>query len=202
MGSREDMLEGENRALKAEVVELRGRCTSLDGRFAELRRAVDEIGNHAGALENLFVASSRLHGATDLPETLRVVSDILRDLVGARRFTVYMHDDRDQLVPILREENDTNPTAPPASTSGLASVDLKLGDRKVGLVTVHELLTQKQGLTPLDHELLALVGQQAAPALLASRLLAERDQRTAVLRDFVKFLSSGKGLGMSTERER
>lgn len=201
MGSREEMLEGENRALKAEVVELRGRCTALDGRFAELRRAVDEIGNHAGALENLFVASSRLHAATDLPETLRVVADILRDLVGARRYTVYMMDDRDQLVAILRDENDTGATAPPASRGGFASVDLKLGDRKVGLVTIHELLAQKQGLTGLDHELLGLVGQQAAPALLASRLLAERDQRTAVLRDFVKFLSSGKGLGVP-ESER
>ena len=192
MASREDMLEGENRALKAEVVELRSRCTSLDGRFAELRRAVDELGTHAGALENLFVASSRIHGATDLPETLRVVADILRDLVGARRFTVWMIDDTDRLVPILRED-DSRPPAPDPGAPGLATVDLRLGERKVGQVTIHELLTQKKELHALDHELLALVGQQAAPALLTSRLLAERDQRTAVLRDFVKFLSTGTG---------
>lgn len=184
--SREESLEGENRALRAEVVELRSRCTTLDGRFAELRRAVDDLEAHAGMLENLFVASSRLHASQGLTETLQVVADILRDLVGAKRFAVYMLDEVGRSMPILKDENGGE--APPAGTPGIAMSELKLGERKVGEVVVFELLPQKKALLTLDHELLSLVGQQAAPALLATRLLAERDQRAGMLRDFVKFL--------------
>ena len=184
--SREEMLEGENRALRAEVLELRARCASLDGRFADLRRAVDELESHAGTLENLFVASSRLHSSLDLEGTLRVLADILRDLVGARRFAVYLQESGDRLVPILKDE--TPGDAPPGGTAGVARADLLLGDRRVGEVTVFELLAQKPGLLPLDHELLALVGRQAAPALLAARLFAERTERSAILDDFVRFL--------------
>lgn len=184
--SREESLAGENRALKAEVVELRTRCATLDGRFAELRRAVDDLEAHAGMLENLFVASSRLHSTQDLAETLQVVSDILRDLVGARRFAVYMYDEVGRLMPILKDENSAE--APPPGTPGIAVSELRLGERRVGEVVVFELLAQKKELLALDHELLSLIGTQAAPALLSTKLLAERDQRAGVLRDFVKFL--------------
>lgn len=184
------VVEGENRTLRAEVMELRTRCTVFDSQLAEFRAGLDALQAHAGLLENLFIASSRLHDSTDLAETLRTVSDIMRDLIGAKRFAVYLFDERNHLQPVLRDENST--TSPPADTPGLASVDLKLGARKVGVVTVFELLSQKaETLTSLDHELLGVVGRQAAPALLTARLLSEREQRAAVMSEFVRYLVDG-----------
>jgi len=179
--SKEQALESENRALKAEVVDLRRRVSALDGRLDEIRRALDELGAHAETLENLFVASTRLHASSDLNEALRVVSDILRDLVGAQRYAVYMYEDGRPRAVVLDE---LSTTAPDPGAPAVAGTDLTLGERKVGLVRIFELFPQKKGrLSTLDHELISLVGQQAAAALLA-----KRHARASALDEFVHFL--------------
>lgn len=195
MPTREEVLEAENRALRAELQELRARCTNMDSTMADIRRAVDQLEEHAGLLENLFVASSRLHGSPDVADTMRAVSDILRDLLGARRYVIFLEDDG-KSVPILRDETDE--PIPAEGAPRIASVELKLGDRRIGTVEVFELFAQKGSrLTTLDRELLDLVGSQAAPALLAARALAGREVRTVALRDFVRFLMD---TGMEKQR--
>lgn len=167
----------------------------MDSTMADIRRAVDHLEEHAGLLENLFVASSRLHGSPDVTDTMRAVSDILRDLLGARRYVIFLEDDGAK-VPILRDE--TAEPIPAEEAPRIASVELKLGDRRIGLVEVYELFAQKgAGLTTLDRELLDLVGSQAAPALLAARAFAGREVRTVALRDFVRFLMD---TGMEKQR--
>lgn len=186
--SKEEMLESENRALKAEVVELRRRVSSLDGRLDEIRRSLDHLGAHAETLENLFVASTRLHAAPDLPDALRVVSDILRDLVGAQRYAVYMYEDGSGSRPRAIVLDEMSKSAPDVDAPALAGVDLTLGGRKVGVVRIFELLPQKKGrLSELDHELISLVGQQTAAALLA-----KRHARAAILEEFVQYLVEEK----------
>ena len=195
MPTREEILEAENRTLRAELQELRARCTSMDATMADIRSAIDQLEEHAGLLESLFVASSRLHGSPDVTETMRAVSDILRDLLGARRYAIFLEDDG-QRVPILRDE--TTEPIPGDGAARVASVDLRLGDRRIGSVDVFELFPQKgERLTTLDRELLDLVGAQAAPALLAARALAGREVRTVALRDFVRFLMD---TGMERQR--
>ena len=179
--------KSENEVLRGEVRELRARCSSFDEKLALIRNDIAALEAHAGQLENLFIASSRLHSSLDIEETLRTVSDILRDLIGAKRYAVYLDDGVGALRAIVTDDSGTAPIHPDAPC--LAAADLRLGDRTLGKVQLYELFSQKlSGLTPLDHELLKLVGEQAAPALLAARTFAGQDRRNALLKEFVRFL--------------
>lgn len=187
-----EALEGENRALRAELTDVRRHCTMLDLTLGDIRASLDVLERHADTLQSLFVASTRLHGS-DLDETLRTISDILRDLVGAQRYAVYLLDESDRLVPIIADEMDETPKAPLPDAAALASVDLELGGRKVGLVEVVELFPQKgAALSELDHQLLEMLGRQAAPALVGTRMAADLETRAAMLRELVRFLG-GRG---------
>jgi len=56
-----------------------------------------------------------------------------------------------------------------------ACVSLKLGRKVTGAIAVFRLLQQKDGLEPVDYELLDLLAQQAATALYTAGLHAKLD---------------------------
>jgi GAF domain-containing protein len=71
--------------------------------------------------------------------------------------------------PYWREDCDGRHAPDEAGDHPLVVIPLCAGPRPVGAIAVHRLLRHKSGFSRLDRELLALLGGQAATALLAAR---------------------------------
>ena len=83
-----------------------------------------EVEAENNMLANLYVASYQLHSTLDFNEVLRIVMEIIINLIGAEKFIIFLMDDK------------TNELLP-ASSEGLASMALpkiKMGEGTIGRV--------------------------------------------------------------------
>ncbi len=63
-----------------------------------------EVETENNMLANLYVASYQLHSTLDFNEVLRVVMEIIINLIGAERFALFLMDDKtNELVPVASE---------------------------------------------------------------------------------------------------
>jgi hypothetical protein len=175
-----------------------------------------EVEEEMNQLANFHVASSELHASLELHEVLSAIVEILINLVGAEAFCVYARDEsRNHLVRIATEGRGldfaaevpmNDPVIARAFASGetvfgdtgteppgapLASVPLQWGERGIGAIVVHRLLPQKDGFTPLDRQLLALLSGHAATSLFAAQLYGDWKRQPRALPQLSELLGPG-----------
>ena len=181
-------------------------------RFAERFLEIEEENN---GLANLYVASFQLHSTLDLEEVLRIVVEIVINLIGAEVFCVYALDTRNgMLSPVASEGRPRERFAPVALGEGLVgssvaegeirvretdpppdedtprvSIPMKVGDRVIGAIALHELLVQKESFTALDHELFALLAGHAATAILAAQLYGSSERKRNTMQGLIELLT-------------
>ena len=74
--------------------------------FASKYLEVEEENNN---LANLYVASYQLHSTLDFSEVLRIVLEIVINLIGAEKFSIILIDDKtNELVPVASEGIDVS----------------------------------------------------------------------------------------------
>ncbi len=161
--------------------------------LAERQVQLEEVN---GQLVNLYVASSQLHSTLELTEVLRIITEIVVNLVGAEKLAVYALDERTNTLSAVTVEGteagelpkyelgdgivgsaaatgevyfqpDGDPSDPGAP---LVCIPLRMQERAVGAVVIYRLLEHKPAFTARDHELFRLLGEHAATALLAAQL--------------------------------
>ena len=153
-------------------------------------------------LTNLFVASNRLHESLDRRGVLAAIQEIVINLVGSEELAVFeVSEDGSSLelvdsfgvdkekfgkIPLGRGSigqvaakgepvlGGDGATAKEIDEGLTACVPLMLGNQAVGAIAVFRLLPQKQGLMPLDRDLLELLRAQAGLALYCTRLVQKR----------------------------
>lgn len=165
---------------------------------AEEYAMVEQENNH---LAHLYSATFSLHGTLDREKVLGVIQEIVINLIGSEEVAIFELDaegrlelascfgvDVDRLNGLtvengliartvksgllyLREDGDSEGGGPGVSQL-TTCVPLKIEGRVSGVIAVFKLLEQKQGLEPLDLELLDLLGNQAAIALHCASLHA------------------------------
>ena len=212
MGRIED-LEAENR----DVVEQLRAAESENHQFADRYVEIEEENNN---LANLYVASYQLHSALDPTEVLRVIVEIVINLIGGEVFCVYVRgDDSRSLEPVASEGADLDqfsaqeigvgpvgeavqravvscddgPVAtgvPPGEMNPIVSIPLHVGELPVGVIAVYKLLQQKNGFSDLDHELFTLLAGHAAIAIFVSRLYAESQRKLTTIQGFIDLLTT------------
>ena len=69
------------------------------------------------------------------------------------------------------------------------SIPLRVSDKPVGAIAIFDLLQQKDGLTPLDHELFTLLAGHAATAIMAARLYAQSERKLHTIQGFLDLLT-------------
>lgn len=163
----------------------------------ELERRYLEVEQQNSDLINLWVASNRLHESLDRRQVLLAIQEIVINLVGSEELAVFeLSEDGSALelvdsfgveakkfarIPlglgsigqVAREGQSVVGDA--AGEEGLtACVPLMLGSHAVGAVAVFRLLPQKDGLKPLDRDLLELLRAQAGLALYCTRIVRKR----------------------------
>lgn len=194
------------RELRDKVRELEAEKARLLSSFQEVETAnrdyqarYAEIEEEHNNLANLYIASYQLHTTMSFKDVVQVINEIVINLVGVSRFTMYILDvPSGVLHPIAGEGvgEGADPASAPRHLLGegvigkalaqrqryvaeslkgapLAVVPLATNESMVGAIVIDKLLVQKQGFTAVDNELFNLLSVHAATALLAGLL---RDQ--------------------------
>jgi hypothetical protein len=197
---------------REDALERLGALEQENRSFAERFLQIEEENNN---LANLYVASYQLHSTLDLQEVLRIVVEIVINLVGAEVLCVFALDERtNKLEPVAAEgrERSSFPAVPlgqggigsavanaeivyrenltkPDAAEPLVCIPLCVGDRPIGAIALFALLVQKQHFTPLDHELFTLLGGHAATAILAAQLHGQSERKLNTMQGLIELLT-------------
>src|SRR4030042_2419525 len=145
-----------------------------------------EIEEQNNNLANLYVASYQLHSTLDFSEVLRIVMEIIINLVGAEVFSVMLFDEKANNLKIVANEgledhsNDiielgegiigsVAKTGEPYYINQslelsididflhpLACIPLKIKEHVIGVICIYKLFVQKEGFSAVDYELFNL----------------------------------------------
>jgi hypothetical protein len=206
-------------SLQGENDDLRERLRSIEAenrQFAERYLEIEEENNN---LANLYVASFQLHSTLDPGEVLKAIIEIVINLIGADVFCVYVANDRvRRLEPVAAEGEPPSafpivpfgegfvgravgngqtacrdiPEEAPSPSSGddpIVAIPLTVQEKPVGAIAIYSLLQQKDGFSPLDHELFTLLAGHAATAIFASQLYSQSERKLNTIQGFIDLLT-------------
>ena len=210
-------------------MELVGRIQSLEEQYRTVRERLQdveeenrhfadryvEVEEENNALANLYVASYQLHSTLDIAEVLKIVIEIVINLIGAEVFALYVLDEKTRRLEAVAAEGlelSAFPACPLGSgplgaavalgetmcwdsTSGgdpaqpLVCIPLVVHERPIGAIAIHRLLQHKDGFSPLDHELFTMLGGHAATAIVASRLYSQSERKLNTIQGLIGLLA-------------
>ena len=197
---------------KQDVLERLRTVEEENRQFASRYLEVEEENNN---LANLYISSFQLHSTLNLPEVLKVILEIVINLIGAERFAIYIADERTRALQPVACEGDTlasfaaarigegivgetvasgetycsDPSAAPDPRKPIVCIPLRLEDRPIGAIAIYALLQQKEGFTPLDHELFTLLGGHAATGIFAAQLYGLSERKLNTIQGFIDLLT-------------
>lgn len=172
------------------------------------------------AITNLYVASQRLHATLDPSQVLEIILEILVELVGAAQFGVLLLDERKETLQLVAGKGVSQGlpagTLPAgdgaigkATLSGepffrksgtgveglsrvpVAAIPLRFRGNAVGAIAIYKLLGQKNGFSSVDRELLQLLADHAATALVTARLHAAVNRKLKTIEGFIRLMREG-----------
>ena len=181
----------------AQVVELEHRLRQLENENRSLNELCSQLQEQNEAISNLYVAKHRLHASLDAAEVMRIVRDIMVELVGGKEFAIYLLDPRQKVLrrvtgggTVKHPETvalddghlgrvasagrpfylETTGERERSSDTPLAVIPLRSESESIGIIAIWQLLPHKDGFTPVDHQLLELVAEHAPTALKSAHL--------------------------------
>jgi nitrate/nitrite-specific signal transduction histidine kinase len=211
---RQELLE-RIRGLEGERLDVLERMRTLEDENRQFASRFVEIEEENNNLANLYVASYQLHSTLNVAEVVKVVIEIVINLVGAQTFAVYVHDEKTGLLEAVAAEGEDVAVFPSmslgegsvgvavatgaTSCSGesessdysrpIVAIPLRVNDRPIGAIAIFELLAQKDGLSPLDRELFTLLAGHAATAIFAAQLHSQSERKLSTIQGFIDLLT-------------
>ena len=207
-----DRLEDERATIQQQL-----QCVeSENAQFASRYVEIEEENNN---LASLYVASYQLHSTLDPSEVLKVILEIVINLIGAEIFCIYLDGEHDgTLEPVAAEgaplshfrklavgdgfvgnSVSTGEVATRDLSAGgcgpidggepIVSIPLRVDERGVGAIAIYALLQQKDGFSALDQELFTLLAGHAATAIFASQLYSQSERKLNTIRGFIDLLT-------------
>jgi nitrate/nitrite-specific signal transduction histidine kinase len=204
-------LEAENKTLLDRYREVEEENKNFANRYLE----VEAENNN---LANLYVASYQLHSTLDFSESLKIILEIIMNLIGAEEFSIMLLDERTNELTIVAQEGMGQEPRPSvkvgegiigaAAKSGeafyregdptdLRSVDylhplvvipLKIKEHGIGVIVIYKLLVQKQVFSNVDYELFTMLAGHAATALFSSKLYSQSERKLTTIQSFLDLL--------------
>jgi nitrate/nitrite-specific signal transduction histidine kinase len=183
----------EQRRLQALLSDAKRDHSTFTERFLEIEQKNND-------LANLYVAAYRLHATLDRDQILQTILEIVINMIGSEEVGVFelepgakrlrlaashgLDQPRFENVPLgdgpvgLTAETgqtfiqEVAPLDAPefAAPDLTACLPLKVEQQTIGVLAIFRLLPQKNGLEPIDLELLDLLADQGAMALFSARL--------------------------------
>ncbi|MGW8273218.1 MAG: GAF domain-containing protein [Thermodesulfovibrionales bacterium] len=203
------LLEDELRSFKLSYREVEEENRDFASKYVE----IEEENNK---LANLYVATYQLHSTLDFKEVLRIVIEIVINLIGAEKFAVMIMDEKmNELVPVASEgvHDMEIPTVKVGSgiigrvakegdshfsrdfsikevdlDHPLVCIPLKIKEHVIGVIVIYALLTQKEDFTSVDYELFNLLAGHAATAIFSARLFTQSERKLTTIQSFLDLL--------------
>jgi GAF domain-containing protein len=213
---REGQLPASDEPLLDRLKETEQRLAKLEKENHDLSTLCAQVQDQNEALTNLYVASQRLHATLDPSQVLEIVPEILFELVGAEQFGILILDERKEKLQLVAGKGVTGgplaatilggdgvigkaalgqsfflegvTSAPGPGTVPLAAVPLNFRGNAVGVIAIYKLLGQKKGFSAVDVELLQLLADHAATALVTARLHAAVSRKLKTIEGFIKLM--------------
>ena len=184
-----------------------------------------EIEEQNTSLANLYVASYQLHSTLDFAEVVRIVVEIVINLIGAEKLGVFLFDEETERLECVAHEglaekerraiivgqglqgkvaalgesyyitDEAKQRKAEKAGEPLACIPLKIRDRLIGVISIYRLLRQKDGFTSIDFKLFDLLAGHAATALYSSRLYALSERKLKTVRSFLDLLKIARNDG-------
>jgi nitrate/nitrite-specific signal transduction histidine kinase len=188
--------------LRERYRKLAGELSAIKMENIDFAKKYVEIEEQNTSLANLYVASYQLHSTLDFAEVLRIVVEIVINLIGAEKLGVFIFDEETR--PIIIGEGIQGKVAAlgesyfitdeakqrRAEKAGepIACIPAKIQDRLIGVISIYKLLRQKDGFTSIDFKLFDLLAGHAATALYSSKLYALSERKLKTFRSFLDLL--------------
>ncbi len=205
------LLEEENKTLLDRYRQVEEENKDFANRYVE----VEAENNN---LANLYVASYQLHSTLDFNECLKIILEIVMNLIGAEEFSIMMLDEKTNELAVVGQEG-MGPEArssirlgegligasiksgeayyregDPTDLKGvdyihpLVCIPLKIKEHVIGIIAIYKLLVQKQAFSNMDYELFSMLAGHAATALFSSKLYSQSERKLTTIQSFLDLL--------------
>lgn len=209
-------LEKRVRELEEKLAEIETRYRRVEEENKEFADRYLEIEEQNNNLANLYVASYQLHSTLDFREVVRIVQEIVINLIGAEAFHLLMVSEKTGQLEVEASEGQAAGRAAiplgegvigKAAASGenffadsvaraepspfedpIAVVPLKIKESTIGVISINKLLVQKTQFTPMDYELFTLLAGHAATAIFSAKLYSTSARKLSTLQGFLDML--------------
>jgi len=204
------------RQLEERLAEIEARYRKVEEENKEFADRYIEIEEQNNNLANLYVASYQLHSTLDYAEVVRIVQEIVINLIGAEAFHVFMISEKTGQLELESSEGQQAATHSIKIGEGLigkaaqtgenyfseqvahreatpfdqpiAVIPLKIKETVIGVISLNKLLVQKTAFTTMDYELFTLLAGHAATAVFSSRLYSASARKLNTLQGFLDML--------------
>jgi transcriptional regulator with GAF, ATPase, and Fis domain len=204
----------ENHQLRLRLETLEARFAEIAKENQDFAQRYLEVQSQNDNLVNLYVASYQLHSTLDPQEVVTVIQEIILNLIGAEEYGIYMVDAKKGnplliagegpdgplqsrlleamdpvLAQVLRDSKKHFSSNGSADSPHLACIPLRVKDDVVGALSITKLMDQKkEGFTTIDHELLELLADHAATALVSANLYSRTERKLRTVESFIEML--------------
>jgi len=205
------LLEEENRTLLGQYRQVEDENKDFANRYIE----VEAENNN---LANLYVASYQLHSTLDFNESLKIILEIVMNLIGAEEFSIMLLDEKLNELSIVAQEGmgpqpraairlgygiigmtaktgeayyrkgDPTDVTAVDYANPLVCIPLKIKEHVIGTIVIYKLLIQKGELADVDYELFSMLAGHAATALFSSKLYSESERKLTTIQSFLDLL--------------
>jgi nitrate/nitrite-specific signal transduction histidine kinase len=213
------------RGLTARVHELEARLSEVETRYQKVEEENKEFADRYIEIEeqnnnlaNLYVASYQLHSTLDYREVVRIVQEIVINLIGAEAFHLWVVSDKTGQLELETSEGASAPVTSIAIGEGpiglaaktgenffaalvahkvatpfdqpTAVIPHKIKDSVIGVISINKLLVQKTAFTPTDFELFTLLAGHAATAIFSAKLYSTSARKLTTLQGFLDMIKT------------
>jgi putative methionine-R-sulfoxide reductase with GAF domain len=213
-------LQTKVRTLEEKLAEIEARYRKVEEENKEFADRYIEIEEQNNNLANLYVASYQLHSTLDFKEVVRIVQEIVINLIGAEVFHILMVSEKTGQLEVEASEGqepsrsmislgegvigeaaasgenffaeNVARTEPSPFEEPLAVIPLKIKDSTIGVISINKLLVQKTQFTTMDYELFTLLAGHAATAIFSAKLYSSSARKLSTLQGFLDMLKQGK----------
>lgn len=204
------LLEEELSSLKESYRQVEKENKDFAAKYVE----VEEENNN---LANLYVASYQLHSTLDFEEVLKIVLEIVINLIGAEKFAIMIMDEKTNELLAVTAEGLHGQDIPPVklgegivgrvSKDGdsyfaddisrseeidfnkpIVCIPMKIKEHVIGVIVIYSLLVQKENFSNVDFELFNLLAGHAATAIFSSRLYTQSERKLTTIQGFLQLL--------------
>ena len=215
--ARTKLYEDRIRLLETELNSFKEKFTQVEMENKDFASKYLEVEEENNNLANLYVASYQLHSTLDFSEVLRIVTEIVINLIGAEKFAILLIDDKiNELIAVAAEGISSGDTPRVKIGEGIIGkvtkdgesyfaedlrsmetfnplepivcIPLKIKEHVIGVISIYKLLTQKAGFSNVDYELFNLLAGHAATAVFSARLYTQSERKLTTIQGFLDLL--------------